>query len=134
MTDAGRLSDDDLLRQFIDTTLPDAAFHHTHHVRAAWLFVRQYGVPRALSEFSEALRRFAEAKGAPNLYHTTITWAYVLLINERQQRSPAATWEAFADANPDLLTWKPSVLDTMYSADVLWSDLARRTFVMPRKD
>ncbi len=134
MTDAGRLSDDDLLRQFTDATLPAAAFHHANHVRAAWLFVLRHGVPRALTEFSDALRRFAEAKGAPNLYHTTITWAYVLLINERQQRDPAATWAAFAEANPDLLAWKPSVLDTMYSADVLWSDLARRTFVMPRMD
>jgi len=134
MTGAGLLTDDDLLRQFIDTTLPDAAFHHAQHVRVAWLFVMRVGVPRALTEFSDALRRFADAKGAPTLYHTTITWAYVLLINERQHRSPAATWNAFADANPDLLAWKPSVLDAMYSADVLWSDLARRTFVMPRKD
>ena len=68
------------------------------------------------------------------LYHATITWAYLLLINERQQRAPAATWDEFAAANPDLLTWKPSVLDTMYSSDVLWSDFARGTFVMPRKN
>jgi hypothetical protein len=134
MTDAAWLSDEDLLNQFTDGTLPAASFHHSNHVRVAWLFVLRYGVPRALTEFSVALRRFAEAKGAPNLFHTTITWAYVLLINERQERCPAATWDAFAAANADLLTWKPSVLDTMYSADVLWSDLARRTFVMPRTD
>ena len=134
MSDTHGLSDDELLRQFMDTTLPAAAFHHAQHVRAAWLFVVRSGVPQALTEFSDALRRFAEAKGAPSLFHTTITWAYVLLINERQQRAPAATWDAFAAANPDLLTWKPSVLDRMYPADVLWSDLARRTFVMPRAD
>ena len=33
--------------------------------------------------------------------------------------------------NADLLSWKPSILDRYYTADVLWSDRARRTFVMP---
>lgn len=133
MNAATMLTDEQLIRQFTDATLPAESFHHREHVRVAWLFVLRYGVPRALSEFSDALRRFAEAKGATNLYHATITWAYVLLINERQQRAPAAAWTAFADANPDLLTWKPSVLDAMYPADVLWSEFARRTFVMPRR-
>ena len=128
------LSDDELLRQFTETTLPADAFHHTQHVRVAWLYVRRHGLPAALTEFSQALRRFADAKGATMLYHATITWAYLLLINERQQRAPADTWDEFACANPDLLTWKPSVLDTMYSSDVLWSDFARDTFVMPRKN
>jgi hypothetical protein len=128
------LGDEEFLRQFLDTTLPQSAFHHAQHVRAAWLFVVRFGMPQALTVFSEALRRFAEAKGAPNLYHATITWAYLFLINERHHRAPAATWTAFAAANPDLLTWKPSVLDALYSADVLWSDTARKTFVMPRRD
>lgn len=134
MSASSVLTDDELMRQFLDGTLPAASFHHREHVRVAWLFVVRYGVPHALSEFGDALRRFAAAQGATNLYHATITWAYVLLINERQQRWPAATWAAFADANPDLLTWKPSVLDTMYPADVLFSEFARQTFVMPQKN
>jgi hypothetical protein len=41
-------------------------------------------------------------------------------------------WEEFATANPDLLCWKPSVLEKYYSSDVLKSDLARQVFVMPQ--
>jgi hypothetical protein len=37
----------------------------------------------------------------------------------------------FADANADLLRWKPSVLDRYYSPETLASDRARRTFLMP---
>jgi hypothetical protein len=125
------LTDEELLAGFIDTTLPKELFHHRQHVRAAWLFVRRHGMPDALGEFSEALRRFADAKGATMLYHETITWAYLLLIHERQQRHPATHWTTFAAENGDLLVWKPSILDTLYRADTLWSDLARRTFVMP---
>ena len=125
------LSDEDLLARFVDTSLPTDAFHHHDHVRVAWLFVRRYGMPQALTEFSEALKRFADAKGATMLYHATITWAFLLLIHERQQRLPSETWNGFAAANPDLLSWKPSVLDRYYTPETLWSELARRTFVFP---
>lgn len=125
------LSDEHLIESFEATTLASDAFHHTEHVRVAWLFVKRDGMPGAIAHFSEALKRFAAAKGKPNLYHETITWAYLLLIAERLARQPAATWEAFAAENADLLAWKPSILDRYYSNDLLWSDLARRAFVMP---
>jgi hypothetical protein len=120
-----------LLEQFVDTTLPADQFHHEQHVQVAWLFVRHYGMPAALGEFTAAIKRFADAKGATGLYHETITWAFLLLIAERQARTSAETWETFANANADLLTWKPSILNRYYSKELLASELARRTFVMP---
>ena len=86
-----------LLEQFVDTTLPADQFHHEQHVQVAWLFVRRYGMPAALGEFTAAIKRFADAKGATGLYHETITWAFLLLIAERQARTSADTWETFAD-------------------------------------
>ena len=121
----------ELLDRFVDTTLPADQFHHRQHVQVAWLFVRHHGMPAALSEFSAAIRRFADAKGATGLYHETITWAFLLLIADRQARNPVESWEAFAAANPDLLTWKPSILNRYYSKELLASDLAKRTFLMP---
>jgi len=53
------------------------------------------------------------------------------VIAERQARRPAEIFSDFAEANPDLLSWKPSVLDRYYSKELLASDLARRTFLMP---
>lgn len=116
---------------FRDTTLPAGAFHHRDHVRMAWLYVREYGPMDAASRFSADLQAFARAKGVPGLYHATITRAYIALIAERQLDAPAATWEAFADAHPDLLTWKPGVLDRYYSSDRLWSAAARAQFLLP---
>ena len=121
----------DLFDRFVDTTLPADQFHHEQQVHVAWQFVRRYGMPAALGEFSAAIKRFADAKGATGLYHETITWAFLLLIAERQARTSADTWERFAAANADLLTWKPSILNRYYSKELLASDLARRTFVMP---
>ena len=128
---ASNAVDTDLLQSFIDATLPADQFHHRQHVQVAWMFVRDYGMPQALAEFSTAIKRFADAKGATGLYHETITWAFLLLIAERQARSAADSWEAFAQAHPDLLVWKPSILNRYYSRELLASDLARRTFLMP---
>jgi len=125
------MSSPELFDRFVDTSLPADQFHHREHVNVAWLFVQKYGMPQALDEFSTAIKRFADAKGATGLYHETITWAFLLLIAERQARRPVATWEEFAAANPDLLVWKPSVLERYYSKELLSSDLARRTFLMP---
>ena len=131
MTPVGSLTDDELFTAFCDTSLPRDAFHHEQHVRVAWLFVTRYGMPEALTEFPGALKRFAAAKGATNLYHTTITWAYLLLVDERQARNPAPDWQTFAAANPELLRWKPSILDDFYAPGTLASPLAKRVFVMP---
>ena len=120
-----------LLDRFIDTSLPASEFHHRQHVEVAWMFVRDHGMPGALAEFSTALQRFADAKGATGLYHQTITWAFLLIIADRQARCHAGTFEAFTDANPDVLAWKPSILDRYYSRELLVSDLARKTFLMP---
>ena len=78
-----------------------------------------------------AIARFTAAQGNPQLYHETITWAFLLIIHERIERAPAE-WDAFIRDNADLLQWKPSVLEMYYPAEVLQSELARRVFVLPR--
>ena len=126
------MNDRDFLAAFENGTLPEDRFHHPDHVRAAWLLLREEAPAPALDRFSSALKRFAAAKGKTRLYHETITWAYVLLINERVQRGGGRLdWEEFARANADLLTWRPSVLDRYYTPETLGSDLARQVFLLP---
>ena len=126
--------DEELIRAFEAGEAPAGGFHHLQHVRVAWNYLRRHPLPDALARFAGGLRKFAAAQGSPGLYHETITVAYVLLINERlDQTSRETGWDDFAAAHPDLLQWKPSVLDQYYSHDTLWSDRARRVFVMPER-
>ena len=126
------MTDDELMHAFETGKVPDGGFHHEQHVRVAWNYLKAHSLPEALARFCSALKGFAQAQGAPNLYHETITVSFVLLINERLARNAGqASWAAFAAANPDLLSWKPSVLDRYYTKDTLDSAHARRVFVMP---
>ena len=126
------MTDDELMRAFEAGKAPEGGFHHEQHVRVAWNYLKAHPLPDALARFCSALKGFAQAQGAPNLYHETITVSFVLLINERLARDEAqASWAGFAAANPDLLSWKPSVLDRYYTKDTLDSAHARRVFVMP---
>lgn len=126
------VTDADLLAAFEAARDPEGGFHHREHLRVAWLYLRRDSWPRALGRFSEGLKRFAIAHGQPGLYHETITVAYFLLIHQRMAQDPAHTgFEDFAARYPELLGWKPSILDRYYQKATLDSDLARRVFVMP---
>jgi len=126
------MTGEELIQQFEDGTTPAESFHHADHVRLAFEYLRRYPALEALEKFSAALKRFAAAQGKAQRYHETITWAYLLLIRERQARAGRAqTWEEFAEHNPDLLMWKGGVLATLYRSETLDSDLARHTFVLP---
>ena len=126
------MSDDEFLARLEDCTLPEDQFHHADHVHAAWLYLTRFAPTEAIAKFSEALRSYATSLGKAERYHETITWAYLLLVNERIRRSEAmASWEQFAAAHPDLFDWKDSILLRYYRPETLRSNLARRVFVMP---
>jgi hypothetical protein len=126
------MTDEEFIQRFENLTLPAASFHHRDHVRVVWLYLRRYSVIETLKRFSESLKRFATANGKPNLYHETITWAYVLLINERIERSGCEqSWAEFVDSNTDLFDWKNSILKSYYHEETLRSEMAGKVFVLP---
>ena len=123
---------DDLIRRFEDGSLPPSEFHHRDHVRLAWLYLNSEPPLTALTRFAEGLKAFATRNGKAGLYHETITWAYLFLIHERMAKADGNEgWKEFESRNPDLFTWKPSVLEDYYQPETLASDLARKVFVLP---
>jgi len=126
------MDDAEFLERFERGTLDPAAFRHADHVRAAWLMLRSHPGFDGLERYCAGIRGLARAARRPGLYHETITWAYLLLIRERMARMPEGhAWEDFASAQRELFAWNPGVLDTLYRAETLRSDLARRCFVLP---
>lgn len=128
------MTDDEFIAKFEDCSLAGKPFHHADHVKMAFLYLNRYPALEALQRFSSALARFAAAQGKPDLYHETITWAFLLLIRERIARMENnPTWDQFAACNEDLLNWKGNILKKYYREETLASGLAKRTFLFPDK-
>jgi hypothetical protein len=126
------MSNEEIIHRFETDTMP-GEFHHADHVRLAFAYLSLHPPLQALEKFAAGLKRFAEARGKSQLYHETITHAYFFLIRERMARDPAIDWDQFAGQNPDLLQWKPGVLERYYRESTLKSELARSVFVLPDK-
>jgi hypothetical protein len=132
---AADLTDDELVRSFEALTLDPQRFAHVDHVRLAFVYLREHGLLETLRRYSDGLKRFATHLGAPDKYHETVTWALIVLVHERMAsgRSGAAEWPSFAAENPDLLRWRDGVFFERYGPEILESELARRTFVLPNR-
>ena len=74
------------------------------------------------------MKLLAAKAGRPEIYHETITVAFLALINERRARARNAGWDEFKTNNSDLLDKR--CLDRWYDADYLRSDLPRNAFCL----
>jgi hypothetical protein len=107
----------------------DAPFAHADHVRLAFEMLARHEFDDALARYAAGLRRLATRSGTPQRYHATITVAFLALVAERRERTGAECWDAFRRAAPDLLDAR--CLARWYPTELLGSDVARRTFVLP---
>jgi hypothetical protein len=123
------MTDAEFLAALESAALPEAAFDHAGHLRAAWLYLRDGSFPDALARMSRALRAYAAARGKPDRYHETVTVAFLAVINERlRTRGDGGGWPGFLAENHDLLDRR--FLTHYYRPETLASPQARRVFIL----
>lgn len=120
----------DELRALETGALDPSAFPHPEHVRFAYGMLDRYPFGEAVTRFSRGLKLLAAKAGRPELYHETITVAFLALIGERRARAQEEDWPRFKENNGDLFNKR--CLEKWYGAEQLGSDLARRTFCLPQ--
>ena len=121
------LSIDDFEQSRVD----GGSFDHEAHVYMAWLYLGQYPLTEAIDRFTSALKRLTLKLGVPGKYHDTITWFFMLIIAQRRIGNVSADWQNFKEKNPDLLSRDANILNRYYSKEMLASDAARQSFVLP---
>ena len=82
--------------------LDPAQFPHSEHVRLGYEMLGRYSFGEAISRFSHGLKLLAAKAGKPQVYHETITVAFLALINERRAAGANRTWAEFRVKNADL--------------------------------
>ena len=121
----------DELKALETGALDPSKFPHQEHVRLGYEMLSRHSFGEAISRFSRGLRLLTTKAGRPQLYHETITVAFLALINERRARQAAESWSEFAQDNADL--FDKDCLERWYTAEQLKSDLARRAFCLPSR-
>ena len=125
------MTEKEFYQQFENGTLDVSLFDHSNHVKMGWIYVQKFELPEAMTRFSKALKNFAKANGQRRRYHETVTFAYLIVINERlKQAKKKQTWKEFAAENPDLFGW---ILDKYYHPKTINSAFAKKVFVFPDK-
>ena len=128
------LGDSALVAQFEATTLPSADYRHREHLRIAFAMLRGVDLADAAQRFRRAMRRYAAAIGAETRYHETLTWAYLVLVQQRMRDHDDDDSVAFLARNPDLLDHCGGALARCYDvAEITASPIARGIFVLPER-
>jgi hypothetical protein len=118
------------LTSFITGEIDPKAFPHREHLRFSYEMLARHTFAETVSLFSGGLRKLACKAGKPELYHDTMTVAFLSLIAERRAAAAYGSFDSFIAANPDLL--EKNVLERWYDKSRLQSNLARRNFILPK--
>jgi hypothetical protein len=119
------LSDDEFLAAFANCTLPPSSFRRGDHLRLAWLLLHRKSFDEALTLIREGIKRYAAHQGAAQLYHETVTIAWVQLLATHDE----PTFEVFLAINAQRLNI--NLLHQFWTPAVLESEAAKRDWMQP---
>ncbi len=105
------------------------AFPHREHVRLGFEMLARHSFGEAVARYARGLKLLTAKIGKPEVYHETMTVAFLAVIAERRGAGGHAGWSEFIAANPDLLDKR--CLERWYERAQLDSELARGTFCLP---
>ena len=125
--------DDDVLDAFESGSLDPARFTHREHLSVAWKYLQRDGFPEGALNFRRHLQAYVTKVGAAAKYHETITWAYLVLLNEEMslRSPPGEAFDTMIKRRPDLLDHRGGAIARCYSKAQLDLPEARRVFLLP---
>ena len=125
-----------MMAEFENGTLDPARFDHRLHLSLAWAYLQRDGFPDGALRFCQHLKAYVAKVGAEGKYHETITWAYLVLLNEELslRSPPGESFDAMIQRRPDLLDHRNGAIARCYSKSQLDSPAARRVFLLPVHD
>lgn len=111
--------------------IPTAHFDHRAHLRLAYIYLTTSDTETAYRRMKDALLAYLDHHGVPRTkYHETITRAWILAVRHFMMRTlSSSSADAFIDRHPQMLD--PKVMMSHYSQGVLFTDVARVTFIEP---
>ena len=115
--------------------LPVSEFDHRAHIRLAYVYLVEGGAELAVQRMRKALTALLKHAGVDpsQKYHETLTEAWILAVHHSMKNTDnSESADGFIEKNTVMLDSK--IMMTHYSAEVLFSEQARQSFVEPNLD
>lgn len=127
------LDDEGFFQAFHAGRISKDAFGHREHIRLAFIYLVRYpDLAEAALRFRRVFRRFVEAQGVASIYNETLTWAYLVLVNQRMHSAHFQDSLEFLARNQDLASHRRGLINRYYNLDdVTESPVAKAVFVLP---
>jgi hypothetical protein len=122
------MTDQEFIDAYTAGQLEPAGFDHRAHLRVAFVLLRSRPFLEACIAMRDGLQALAGKLGKPDLYHETVTVAFMALVAERRP-AESRDWDSFIAQHSALC--ERGLLDAWYSTALLGSSAARTTFAMP---
>jgi hypothetical protein len=123
-------ADAELAALLTEVTGPDGEFRHRQHIHLAFLAVRRYGMPEAITRICDWIQHITAYERVPQKYHHTVSRAWVEIVAHHIEADPGcAEFGTFAARHPALLDKR--LLSRHYRSSALASPVARAEWVEP---
>ena len=120
--------------QMESCTFSPQDFNHRAHLRLAYVYLTENNPDESTAKMRDTLHQFLTHNGVDtSAYHETITKAWILAVHHFMNKTgQSESADQLIDSNPDMLD--KNIMMTHYSAELLFSDVARGKFVQPDLD
>ena len=124
--------DREFKEQVESCTFPTPSFDHRAHLRLAYIYLVENETEEAIERMRNSLLGLLQKAGIDpsSKFSETITKAWVLAVQYFiSQTDNSNSADSFINSKPEMLDSK--IMLTHYSAEVLFSDNARKDFIEP---
>ena len=124
------LGDAELAALLTEITGQDGRFRHREHINLAFVAVRRYGMPEAVTTICDWIQHIAVYARAPQKYHYTVSRAWVEIVAHHVETDPdCAEFGTFVARHQVLLDKR--LLSRHYRSSTLAAPAARHGWVEP---
>lgn len=113
------LTDDELLVQFENCTLPVNQLNHEILLKLAWTLIRKYGLELAIVKNRELKENYFITVLKSDKFNATLTRAYVEILFHFMKKSKANNFEKLMKEYPRLQFDFKKLVKTHYGYDIL---------------
>ena len=111
------LTDDEFEEKFTNCNLPAVHFTHEAHLRISYIYIKKYGIKKAIATLCKQLANFDKKNGDGTKFNTRITIASAKVLQQFMEKTKAPNFLGMLNEFPLLRSNFCDLLKAHYKLD-----------------